>query len=156
MKKIFLLLIFIFLLNTGYSQYAKAIGFRAGVSSGLVFKSFIGPRDALDGWITFNDGYLISAQYLNHTKNHNIKIEIANLAFFIGAGLYAKFITTPEYGGEKRNKFGISGTIGVEYKIPYIPFIINVDLKPNFPILNHEEIDKDFDLDMGIAIRYIF
>ena len=156
MKKLILIISIFLIVTTAYSQYDKAIGFRAGVSSGLVFKSFIGPRDALDGWLTFNDGYVISAQYLYHTKNHNIKIEIANLAFFIGAGVYGKFITTPEYGGNKRNKFGISGTIGVEYKIPYIPFILNVDLKPNFPILNHEEIDKDYDLDMGIAIRYIF
>jgi hypothetical protein len=157
MKKSILYFIFFFIIVSANAQYDRALGIRAGASHGLVFKNFIGARTAMDGWFTFNgDGIILTGLVDYHTKNHNYRIEIANLAFYVGGGIYGTYITNPSYGG-KRNKFGLAGNIGVEYALPYMPFIIDLDATPRFVLINHDP-DKynDLDFDFGISLRYTF
>ena len=159
MRKIILFIILSLSIIKADAQYTYAVGLRAGQTTAIVYRQFFGPRVAIDGWLGLNDGPVVKAFYIYNSNNHDIRIGIANLAFFAGFGLYARYYSNPKpFTDIQTNSafmFGIDAIAGAEYKLPNIPFVINVDFNPGFLIYNHSLYTHDFDIDYGLSLRYI-
>lgn len=144
------------------SSYNNGFGLRLGGTSGLTFKHHTNSTTAIEGIVHgfyFNRGLSFTALY---EKNQTV-FDDAAFQFFYGAGGHIGFyqggIYTARYANGTAYRysssyatFGIDGIIGLEYKIPTIPFTASVDLKPTFEIYNPV---FGF-LDGAFSIRYIF
>ena len=106
-------------------------------------------------------GFRANGFYEVHIRNHNEKIEMTGVSFFFGAGGhigrydqndYRKNSTDP-IEKQKILAAGIDGIAGIEWKLPYMPIQLSVDVHP-FLDLNYSK--QPSKLEFGIAARYLF
>jgi len=170
MKKILLNLVIISVFShftiSADAQYGTGIGARYGTDSnlGLTLLQFFSDRNQSAADFTVSapfSGVRANGFYELHIRNHNEKIEVAHVGFFIGAGahigryktqLYRKHSTDPI---DKTNIIaaGIDGIAGIEWKLPYIPLLLSLDVHP-FLDLNYSHQPEIFEL--GLSLRYLF
>jgi hypothetical protein len=174
MKKIALCIILAFMLlgsEMVSAQYLTAVGARFGLSSGLTVIQYFSPksRGAADFHLaTKYKGVLFTGLYEIHSKNHNEKIELANVGFFVGFGGHVGSYKSGNYGmGSYKNKhvfaLGADVVAGVEWKIPSVPLLLSADIRPYYEYvkdanleLYKNEAPSPFDIDLGLSLRFVF
>jgi hypothetical protein len=140
-------------------NYVNGLGIRSGSDFGLTYKHFIRSNAALEGIVSTGykafDFTLLYEWHLNafHTPG---------MFFFYGAGGHAGFWERRinvhydpyyyYYTSYSYPSFGIAGIVGLEYKIPPIPFTVGVDLKP---VIDIYYPGYAF-LEGALSVRYVF
>lgn len=127
-------------------DYTWAIGVRGGfTTSGITGKYNFSPSNGIEGMIDFAKGFNVTALY-----ERNIPVISRGFNFFYGAGV--------NMGSWKRfdeNKFtmGVSGIVGLEYKISSIPLAFSVDYKPFVNFIGHTGLRA---MDFGVSAKVAF
>ncbi len=143
------------------AHYRTAIGVRAGGTSGLTIKHFTGNFNAIEGIIGFYPNALsLTALYEKHAGGST-----PGLHWYYGGGGHVAIESGRFYSisdGRRWRRYysngevalGVDGILGVEYKIPPIPFAISLDVKP------FVEVNTDggayLGLDPGLGIKVTF
>lgn len=143
-------------------DYHNAIGIRAGGTSGITFKHFFRQTDAIEGIL----GLWPNAFGLTVLYERHVGIQGApGLKFYYGGGGHITGETGRYYYGDDRRDYryrygrngfgiGIDGIVGIEYKIPVIPFAISLDLKPFIEASNYGNIYTAIDPALGIKVAF--
>ncbi|MCE5346255.1 MAG: hypothetical protein LLG13_08215 [Bacteroidales bacterium] len=138
-------------------QYHVAVGLRAGESAGLSLKvnnqNSSGCEFLLglwSNWISFTGLYEKNVQAFN----------INGMRWYYGAGGHIALETNTYYeqgrSYDRGSDFalGIDGIVGLEYKIPQIPFAVSLDLKPFLEMYRNGNLY--FSADPGIGVKFTF
>jgi hypothetical protein len=144
-------------LQQGKSDYHTAIGLRGGETSGFTFKQKYAQSRAIEGIIgVWRNG--ISATLLVETYEQ--AFDVPGLKWYYGAGAHASMETSYYYIDGRRYSrggglgLGVDGIVGIEYKIPPIPFAISLDVKPYAEVNTNGNIY--FGPDPGLGIKVTF
>src|ERR1051326_4365352 len=141
------------------SSYWTAIGLRAGETSGLTFKHFFTSTNAGEAIIgIWQRGLSFTGLYEKHAD-----AGLNGLNWYYGGGGHLAMNTgriyyvsegTRYYRTETALGIGVDGVLGLEYKIPPIPFAVSFDLKPFLEVntLGHAFMS----LDPGLGIKVTF
>lgn len=152
MKKgmlVIFLLLFMAASAHAFERNRFGIGVMAGGPSGITAKYMLDNTNGIDfavGWSTSgSDEYYFSSDYLLHLYDV-IKIQNMVTPLYFGGGV--RYISREK----KDNKFGARIPVGVEFlfldnKLGAFGEVV--------PILNFTP-DTDFDLELGIGIRFFF
>lgn len=143
------------------TTYNTAIGLRAGGTSGLTVKHFFGSGNAIEGII----GIWPNAFSLTGLYEKNVNAGLAGLNFYYGGGAHLSAETGRYYDYRRDGYYyyrysdgspglGIDGILGIEYKIPPIPFAISLDLKPFVEVNANGRIYTAIDPGLGIKIAF--
>ena len=162
MKKLFLLLLAIFSTSAViHAQNQTAIGARLGIKrAGLTIQQDIGERSKLEGLLTISkEDVTATGLYEYH---HPVGPE--GLTVYGGIGAHVgKFynlnpmdivedILNPE--SSKSGAFtGLDLIGGVQYKIPFLPANVSLDVKPALHLNNHP---NKFQFQAGLSLRFFF
>ena len=163
LKKYFICLSFIiFLKGVGYGQsltgnYHAAIGLRAGDTSGLTFKFNSGGSSNVELLAGFWSNWLsLTALYEKNVSAFNVN----GMNWYYGAGGHVSFVTGDYYNrGRQYTRgddfaLGLDGIVGLEYKIPPIPFAVSIDIKPFMEIYRNGNFFLG--IDPGIGVKFTF
>ncbi|MES2588881.1 MAG: hypothetical protein V4622_07870 [Bacteroidota bacterium] len=165
MKTIVIILALLFATTTfGQATYNTAIGLRAGETSGLTAKQFIGSSTAIEG-IVGAWRYGISATVL--FEKYVPAFNTSGLNWYYGAGGHASFKNRyyDRYYYSRRDYYdnyyynggfglGIDGILGIEYKINGAPIAFSLDLKPFFEINTNGGAWGSLDPGLGIKVAF--
>jgi hypothetical protein len=150
MKKVLMVLIAgVFITLAAQAQensYRNAVGIRLGpsvpaVKSGITFKHFLASNNAIEGILSFGDGFAICGLYEIHKP-----IAAENLQWFIGFGGYAGFVN-------KVTSIGAAGIVGLDYNFTNIPLNLSLDWKPELNIIEKVGFEGST---VGLSVRYRF
>lgn len=140
MKFSFILILICFQLSA--QKYGTAVGVRIGDARfGASVKQRILPRFSAEGIADFQSK---SFQFTVLPKYH-LPITGEGFNIFLGAGMH--YGSLKDYG----TTFGYDLIAGVEWKIPALPLVIGVDVKPAYHI-NHEDW---FEFPAAVSIHYV-
>ena len=160
--------------TAGGAGYQTGVGLRAGgYSSGLTVKHFLGGKSnvAVEG--------LLTTEYRAHGARLTVLLEkhvpvsdIKNLQFYYGAGAHLGAYRGRYYFEEVRFRrgkkydyyvnyqddptyvaLGADLVLGLEYKMPDLPFVVGVDYKPFFEVFNGY---SGFYSDAAVSLRFTF
>ncbi|MFN3916612.1 MAG: hypothetical protein ACK4K0_02615 [Flavobacteriales bacterium] len=148
------------------STYNTAIGLRAGETSGLTIKHFTGSNTAFEGIIgLWHHG--LSATLL--IEKHKSAFNVSGLNWYYGGGGHLVVQTRRSYYYYHRDRYyryyyrgyssgelgiGIDGIVGLEYKIPPIPFAISIDVKPMIEVTSRGSMFWGLDPSLGIKFTF--
>jgi len=141
MKKFFILSICCILGLSSYSQeYSKSVGLRGGGWSGISYKKFLTPDEAVEGILSFNKGGI---QFFGLREYHKpALLEFSeNIYFYYGHGAHLGYTMSDDYEDSILSGVnfvlrsfsplvGIDGILGFEYRSPKYPIILALDYKP--------------------------
>lgn len=142
-------------------EYKNGIGIRAGGTSGITFKHFFSSYSAVEGILgLWPNAFGITALYERHAPTG-----AAGLKFYYGGGGHITGETNHYYYRRHRDEYvyryghnglgiGIDGILGIEYKIPVIPFAISFDLKPFIEVSNYGSVFTAIDPGLGIKVAF--
>lgn len=145
------------------AQYLTGIGASLGMygRGGTIIQYFTpGSRGAADLLIASQyKGFVFTGLYEVHSKNHNERIELANVGFFAGLGGHVGSVTATQYNNVNTTKkkilvAGVDAIAGVEWKIPKMPLLLSLNVKPYLD-LNYIKNQPDF-FDAAITLRLLF
>lgn len=149
--------------STGSSDYRTALGIRAGGTSGVTFKRFVGSGNALEfiagAW---SYGFSLTGLYENHQN-----AGVPGLNWYYGGGAHIAAETGRvyyRYYYDRRYEYfyrtgsdvglGVDGIVGLEYKIRPIPVALSLDLKPFIEV--NTAGGAFLGLDPGLGIKVAF
>lgn len=116
-------------------DYNSAIGIRFGVPSSVSYKKFISDRGAFEGTVGFRN-YGTSSWFNigGYYQLHNDISSVDGLKWYYGAGanIYFWSFDAGFVNPGSSISFGISGVLGLDYKIPSAPINLSVDWIPTF------------------------
>ena len=146
-------------------NYTTAIGLRGGDLGGLTFKHFTRPDGALE--VILGLGYrhprifALTVLYEKHTP----AFDVPGMRWYYGGGGHVTVVGSRSgyyrypwgvrryYEGDALG-LGIDGIVGLEYKIPPIPFAISFDLKPYIEVLSPGGVFWSLDPALGIKLTF--
>lgn len=145
--------------------YSTALGLRGGLTSGITLKHFTSGNTAIEGIIGIRPfGMSITGLF-----EFYYPIATDGLQWYYGFGGHAAFRTGGAYYNDRMrgNRFdreldyqrtdlgmGVDGIVGIEYKIPPIPFAISLDLKPFIEFNTSGRVY--IALDPGLGVKFTF
>jgi hypothetical protein len=142
-------------LNTG--GYSLAIGVRAGETSGIDLKynnkSSASIEVILGLW---NDAASFTCMYEKNAEFSNT----AGLRWYYGVGGHTAFATETYFVDTRRYiagndvGLGVDGIFGLEYKIPPVPFVLSLDLKPFIEFKTNGTAFLAFDPSIGLKFAF--
>lgn len=148
------------------ANYHTAIGLRAGGTSGLTIKHFVANGNAIEGIIgAWPNAFSITGLYEWHVPQAGAP----GLKWYYGIGAHAAVYRDTYYYYREGNNgrpyryyryvgngtgLGIDGILGLEYKIPPIPFAISLDIKPYVEFNTNNAIYTAFDPGLGIKFTF--
>jgi hypothetical protein len=146
-------------------DYSTAIGVRAGWTSGLTIKQFVGPSLAVEGMISAWPRDLSATLLL---EKHQSISGARGLSLYYGGGGHARFFThryREVYYHKGRYWYatgsagtgmgvGIDGVLGIEYKIPDVPVAFSLDLKPFFEVGSDGYFLAVPDAGLGVKVAF--
>ena len=151
--------------NTSSSSYKNAIGLRAGETSGITYKHRFQNNNAVEVILgTFPYAFSLTGLYEKY-----IPTGVNGLNCYFGGGGHVanQFINGYGYSvyNEKGHYYyyrtysygpaiGIDGIIGIEYKIPKLPFAFSFDLKPNLEVVPGAPVYGS--MDPGLGAKFTF
>lgn len=165
MKKLFLVLsLSISSLMFSQAPYNIAVGLRAGETSGLSVKKFLGSSTAIEGIVgAWRFGISTTALFEKYTPAFNT----TGLNWYYGAGghfafqnsyydryYYYKGVYYPNYYENGGFGLGIDGILGLEYKIQSAPIAFSFDLKPFIEMNTHGGMWGSLDPGLGIKVAF--
>lgn len=144
-------------------DYKNAIGIRAGETSGITYKHFFNNYNAVEAILGIWPNALgFTALYEKHAPTG-----LSGLKVYYGAGAHIVGETVNYYNDRDyyiegyryrydRNGFGagIDGILGIDYKIPAIPFSISLDVKPLIELNGGGNIFTAIDPGIGIKVAF--
>ncbi len=139
-------------------NYHIGVGFRAGETSGLTFNI---NNAAKNTGLEFIAG--IWSNWLSLTGLYEIRADAFNvpgMRWYYGAGGHVAFATSTYYQEGRTYvrgddyAIGIDGTVGLEYKIPKIPFALSVGVKPLIEV--YRGGDLFIGIDPGLEVKFTF
>lgn len=146
-------------LATG-SSYNTAVGLRAGETSGLTIKHFknsLAFEGILGAW---NHGF--SATLL--IEKHAPAFGITGMNWYYGGGGHVAFQSTYYHKYYDRGRYklyhdgsvgvGVDGVVGLEYKIPSVPFAISLDVKPYLEVVSNGGVWTSLDPGLGVKLTF--
>lgn len=137
-------------------DYRAAIGIRAGETSGVTFKFRTGGSSNIELLAgIWSDWLNLTALYEKNVPAFNVN----GLKWYYGAGGHIGFATGTYNEGRLYSRgeefaLGIDGVVGLEYKIPPIPFAVSIDIKPLVEIYRNG--DLWLGIDPGIGVKFTF
>ena len=164
------------------SSYGTGVGLRGGgYSSGLTIKHFLSGKNgvAIEGLLT-TEYKARGARLTVLGEKHLGVADVKGLQFYYGAGFHAGAYQGRYYFDDERfyyqgrkgdvyflknNKngyyydeatyvaFGADLILGLEYKLPDLPFVVGIDYKPFFEVFNGY---TGFYNDAAVSLRYTF
>lgn len=164
MKKLIIFLPLFVAATVLAQDYKTGIGLRAGETSGLTFKRFLGSSTALEG-IFGAWRYGVSATVL--FEKYSPVSSVGGLNWYYGGGGHVAFRNRyyDRYYYYHRNNYyvvdyydnggvglGIDGIIGLEYKFNGAPIAISLDLKPFIEIHSGGGVWSSLDPGLGIKV----
>ncbi len=168
--------------GSGSSGYSTGIGLRGGgYSSGLTIKHFLSGKNgvAIEGLLTTEYAAHGGRLTILGEKHHNLA-DVKGLQFYYGAGFHAgsyqaRYYFADDrfyYSGRNGNVYFVKGNkygyyydetsyiavgadliLGLEYKLPDLPFVVGVDYKPFFEVFHGY---NGFYNDAAISLRVTF
>jgi hypothetical protein len=139
--------------------YKTAIGIRGGETSGFTLKHFTGTESAIEGIFGFwPDAFSITGLF-----EHYVNAGTDGLYWYYGGGGHVGFNTGGLYYASESRRYyyhsgetgiGIDGMLGIEYKIPRIPFAISLDLKPYMEITTMNRVYGSIDPGLGVKVAF--
>jgi hypothetical protein len=144
----------VIIVSLNAQEYKTGIGIRAGTSSGLTIKHFVGPKAAFEGLLTTKwDGFDMTGLY----EVHNRAFDVEHLNWYYGVGGHLGFWNGNHvYWGEPGYTYaviGVVGILGIEYSFSEVPVNIGLDWKPVLNLIGEQGLWGD---EAAISIRYIF
>jgi len=126
--------------------YRNAVGIRLGpsapaVKSGITYKHFLNNNNALEGILSFGDGFTVCGLYEIHKP-----LATENLQWLIGFGAYAGVTN-------KITNVGAAGVVGLDYQFGGIPLNLTLDWKPELNLIEKVGFEGST---VGLSVRYIF
>jgi hypothetical protein len=146
--------------DPGSVNYSTAIGLRGGETSGLTVKHFFNTGNAIEGII----GFWPSALSVTGLYEHNVPAGPDGLYWYYGGGAHLAFQTGRIYYVNEGMRyyrytddalgFGIDGVLGIEYKVPPIPFAFSLDIKPFIEVNTRGRAFVALDPGLGIKVAF--
>jgi hypothetical protein len=144
--------------------YTRAVGLRAGETSGLTYKQFFTDVEAFEGILGIWPNALgITGLYEKYVPFGNVE----GLNWYFGGGAHLSIGTGKLYYYQREgNRYytyrrnypglaiGLDGIVGAEYKIPKAPFAISFDIKPFIEVNNGGVLYTSFDPGLGIKVAF--
>jgi hypothetical protein len=144
-------------------SYKTGIGLRVGSENGVTFKHFFKPTWAFEGTVTTGYRALVATALV---EKHIHLLPDDGLDMLFGGGVHAGqwgrvvyyvpqyYDGTAYYVKRYRNSpsVGLDGIVGVEYRIPDIPFTIGADIKPFLDVFHPNESW----VEGAFSVRYVF
>lgn len=169
-KKLHKILLLALVLGCGSlanAQYNTAIGLRAGESSGLTVKHFLGgagSSNALEFIVSaFPNDLAIFCIYEKHKPLGNGE----GFSLYYGAGGHVAFDTYRRgyYYYDRHGRawwyrdragfgIGVDGMLGIEFKIPDVPLAFSLDLKPYIEFNTDRNMYWSPDPGLGIKVAF--
>jgi hypothetical protein len=144
----------------GKVNYSTAIGLRGGETSGLTLKHFFSTGNAVEGII----GFWPAALSVTGLYEHHVGAEVDGLNWYYGGGGHLAFQTRRIYYVNEGMRYyrytedalglGVDGILGIEYKIPPIPFALSIDVKPFFEINTRGHAFVALDPGLGLKVAF--
>ena len=144
-------------------DYSNAIGVRAGYNGALTLKHKFGST-ALEGMIEAWDHGIRTRLLL---ENHVPAFDVTGLQWYYGAGGHLSFSNAHWHNGHENHShpyhhhyygsemgLGVDGVLGIEYKIPPIPFAISVDVIPQIEVVTDGRVWGT--IEPGVGIKFAF
>ncbi len=143
------------------ADYSNAIGVRFGGTSGVDFKHKFDSRNSMEVIVgAFRNAYGVTGLY---ERNVLTQVTGLNLYFGLGGHIARTYSRRIAYYGNDRYYYttysngviiGVDGVAGIEYKIPKVPLLLSLDIKPFVEF--YRGYGSYLDLDPGIGIRFTF
>ncbi len=140
-------------------HYRTAIGLRGGPTSGLTIKHFTSGTRAVEGILgVWNNGFRGTVLFEQH-----VNAGAPGLHWYYGVGAHASAYADNRtfYVYDNRYEYregelgiGVDGIIGIEYKIPPIPFALSVDIKPALEVTTDGNVFGGFDPGLGVKFTF--
>jgi hypothetical protein len=163
LKKLFItIVVYLLVVNVANSQsltpdYLAAIGIRSGETSGITFKYNTGSASSIEFLAgIWSDWLNLTALFEKNTAAFNV----SGLRWYYGAGGHISFATGKYYNEGRFYRrgddyaLGVDGIVGIEYKIPPIPFCLSLDIKPLMEF--YKNGDLYMGIDPGIGVKFTF
>ena len=138
-------------------DYHAAIGLRAGETSGVTFKFKSGGASKVELLAgLWSDWLSLTALYEKNVQAFSVD----GMNWYYGGGGHVSFATGSYYSSGRHftrgedYALGIDGVVGLEYKIPPIPFAVSIDIKPLLEIYRNGDIYVG--IDPGIGVKFTF
>jgi len=153
-------------LSINSPSYRTAIGLRGGDLGGFTIKHFKSSDRAIEAIIGmgFRDPRLFSLTVL--AERHTQAFDISGMRWYYGGGGHLALVGSRS-GYIRRPWFkeryyyesgafglGIDGVVGLEYKIPPIPFAISLDIKPYIEVFSAGGVFWSLDPALGIKLTF--
>lgn len=153
--------IFVLLLSNSSvkaQSYNTGIGFRAGgYENGITIKHFTDSETAIEGIIGFRPGvFVVTGLY----EKHATAFSEPSLKWYYGIGAhigaisdgrrYKRFYGDNDFGSGLL--LGADAILGLEWRVPEIPFTLGVDLHPRLELAKGPFLD----IEPGFSLRYVF
>lgn len=163
-----ILIIALFVTSAVISQtnYKTAIGIRAGETSGLTVKQFVGSSTAIEGIFgAWRYGFSVTGLFEKYVPAFNTN----GLNWYYGAGGHVSFRNSyydRYYYYKNHNVYvenyyynggiglGIDGVVGLEYKLNTAPIAFSFDFKPFLEINTRGGAWVSLDPSIGIKIAF--
>jgi hypothetical protein len=147
-------------------NYRTAIGLRGGELGGLTFKHFTSSDGALEAILGLGYSHPRVFAFTLLYEKHTPAFNVSGMRWYYGGGGHVTVIG--ERSGYYRNPWGfrryyyesnaiglgIDGIVGLEYKIPPIPFAISFDLKPYVEVVSGGGTFWSLDPALGIKLTF--
>jgi hypothetical protein len=147
-------------------NYTTAIGLRGGDLGGFTYKKFTSGDRALEAilGVGFSSPRLFSLTVL--LQRHTPALNVSGMRWYYGWGGHVSlvgsssgYIRRPWFGERYYYEggavgLGVDGVVGLEYKIPPIPFAISIDIKPYIEVFSSGGVVWSLDPALGIKVTF--
>lgn len=141
--------------------YKTAFGLRAGETSGLTFKQFIGKRNAIEGiagiWYHGISATILYEQYAP-------AFSVDRMYWYYGVGGHVSAQSSYVYYHNRHYRYerfdegsvgiGVDAIFGLEYKIPSTPIAMSFDFKPYAEVISTGGFWMSLDPGVGFKIAF--
>jgi hypothetical protein len=146
------------------TEYKNGIGIRVGSTSGIDFKHFMNSTHAME----FILGIWPNAVGFTGLYEVHAATGVDGFKFYYGGGAHLTVGSNRGYFVTNRTRdreyvyrygrngigIGVDGVVGLDYKIPVIPFSISVDLKPYLEVTNYGNVNVALDPGLGLRVAF--
>jgi hypothetical protein len=137
--------------STGSSSYKSAVGLKFIYGISLTGKTFLNDKAALEGILRYTGGGGLSNFAFTGLYEHHTDIKsVEGLRWYVGGGGQVIYYSG---GGGSDVSFGVSGILGLEYKIKNLPLAISADWQPTYMISPASVFSAE---NGGIGVKYTF
>ena len=140
---------------SGISSYKAALGLKFIYGVAATGKVFLAHKHALEGIIRYNGagGLGSNIAFTALYEYHNNINGVEGLRWYIGGGGHVNHFSWKDNNVDGVTSFGVSGVVGLEYKIKTLPLAISADWVPGYMISPGSGFSAE---NGGIGIKYTF